>query len=432
MKICVWGTGYVGAVTTACLAESGHHVTAVDVDPSKIAFLNEGKSPIVEKDLGDLLSRNVKSRRIKATLNGYEAMAQSAISLICVGTPSSESGAIDCSYIEQVALQIGDILKEIESYHIVVVRSTILPGTMEKIIVPILEERSQKKVGIDFGVGYNPEFLREGSAVEDYFNPTQIVVGAINGSDAYTIMSIYEGIDAPRSIVSIKVAEAVKYVSNIWRAYKISFANEMGSILKITGVDVPAVMQVFKQDVKINMGPSFLNPGFAFGGSCLPKDIRAMRAYAKENKIHTDLLGAILKSNKEQIEKALRLIHETVAQKILLLGLTFKPYTDDLRESPYVVLARRLIAEKKTLDIVDDSLKSDHQDITHTKNNIYGDLMDKMKTVNDIIDSNYDVIILGHATPFYKEIINDILPKTKVIALSYPGEGYEHFQGLNW
>ena len=432
MKVVIWGIGYVGAVTSACLAKSGHDIIAVDVDEDKVDCLNRGCSPIIEKELDFLIAQGIERKKIRATSVIEGILDDRDMSLICVGTPSDETGHIDYKYITDVCTQIGSLLKDLTSYHIVVVRSTILPGTMRDIVIPILERISGKIAGRDFGVGYNPEFLREGCAIEDYFAPTQIVAAALNDKDADAIMSLYEDIEAPRSIVTLDEAEAVKYVSNIWRANKISFANEMGNIFQSCGLDSHKVMDVFAKDTKINHGPAFLKPGFAFGGSCLPKDIRAMRARARDNNIITPLLDAALQANDVQINKAINIVLENNVRKILLLGLSFKPDTDDLRESPYVILARALGKNGVSVDIIEPNIYGSELDLRERKKNFYKDLMSQMVSADNIDWSKYDLAVLGHATTYFNLILEEAPASLKILALTKPKNNTFSYQGLCW
>lgn len=358
MKISVFGIGYIGAVTAACLADAGHEVIAVDKAEVKVRCLNEGRSPIVEKGLDELIAAGVRRGRLQATTDFAGAVRETEISLVCVGTPSLPDGSLNLSYVVDTCRQIGGVLKGAPEFHTVVLRSTVVPGTLENVVRPVLEEASGGRAGADFGLGNNPEFLREGTAVEDFRHPTQIVVGALDRRTAEKIMDLYDGLDGPRSIVDVNVAEGVKYTSNAWRASKITFANEVGNVLKRHGVDSHKVMRVLFEDRRINLGPSFLMPGYAFGGSCLPKDIRALRASAKERGLATPLLDALLVANDLQVDHAVGLVEKTGKKVFGLLGLSFKAGTDDLRESPLVVLAERLLRRGFGLRIFDPCVQA--------------------------------------------------------------------------
>lgn len=356
MKISVFGLGYVGAVASACLAESGFEVIAVDMDPVKVKCLNEGRSPIIEPGLPEMIKSNKDKGLLSATLDVREAVMNSDISLICVGTPSNQDGSLKLDYVEAVCAQIGEVLKEKQAYHSVVLRSTVVPGTARNIAIPAIEKASGKKAGEGFGFGNNPEFLRESTAIYDYFNPPKIVIGATDDKTANMMVEIYKGIKADQAICTVEVAEGVKYADNAWHAIKVGFANELGNILKEMGVDSHKVMDIFFLDTKLNISKAYLKPGFAFGGSCLPKDVRAIRACGKEKGIKTHIFDALLEANDEQVKRASQMIKETGKKKIGMMGLSFKAGTDDLRESPLVTLADILIKEGYELVIYDPSV----------------------------------------------------------------------------
>ncbi|MGC8828865.1 MAG: nucleotide sugar dehydrogenase [Verrucomicrobiia bacterium] len=353
MKISVFGLGYVGAVLTGCFARDGHYVIGVDVDAGKASMVNEGKSPIIEKGLEELISDGVRSGRIIGTTDHYEAVRKTDVSMICVGTPSKPTGELDLSYILRVSENIGRAIKEKRDYHIVVVRSTVLPGTCEEKIIPVIEQISSKKFGSDFGVVSNPEFLREGSAIEDFLSPPMTVIGAEFDRDFDSIASLYEKIPAEIVRTSIKAAEMVKYASNAFHALKIVFANEIGSICKQYGVNSAEVMEIFCLDKKLNISSAYLKPGFAFGGSCLPKDLRALVRAAQNRDVETPLLRTISYSNELQIKTAFNLIAAKDVKKIGILGFAFKGGTDDLRESPIVTLIEMLIGRGYDLKLFD-------------------------------------------------------------------------------
>lgn len=356
MRISVFGIGYVGAVTSACLCDSGHQVIAVDKDSVKVQCLQEGLSPIIEKDLPEFIEKYTKDGSLKATEDIKEAIEQSDISLICVGTPSRKDGSLDLGYVETVCQEIGESIKDKDSFHTVVLRSTMVPGSALKTCLPILEKASGKKAGIDFGFGNNPEFLRESTAIFDYNNPPKIVVGANDEKSAEIIMSLYEGIEAPRIITTVDVAEGVKYADNAWHAMKVGFANEIGNILSDCGVDSHKVMDIFCQDTKLNISKAYLKPGFAFGGSCLPKDVRAIQAKGKEIGLETPIFDSLMIANDNQVKRALEKIKSSGKNSIVMLGLSFKAGTDDLRESPLVTLADQLLKSGYTLKIFDPNV----------------------------------------------------------------------------
>jgi len=353
MNVSVFGLGYVGSVSAASFADDGHSVIGVDVNADKVASVNAGKSPIVEPGLEEMLSRGAAEGRLRATMDTADAVANSEVSLICVGTPSRKNGSLDLRYLERVAEQIGAALRDRSAYHVVVVRSTVLPGTTHEVVIPALERTSGKKYGDGFGVSVNPEFLREGTALKDFRKPPLTLVGHNHAADASGTIALYQAIDAPLISTSIRVAEMMKYTSNTWHALKVCFANEIGNLCKRLGVDSHDVMDIFCRDEKLNLSSYYLKPGFAFGGSCLPKDVRALQYRAKEMDVELPVISSILPSNKLQIEQAFTQVMDTGKKNIGLLGFSFKAGTDDLRESPIVILAEALLGKGCTLRIYD-------------------------------------------------------------------------------
>lgn len=357
-RIGVFGIGYVGTVSAACLARDGHQVLAVDVNEEKVEILERGLSPIVEPRLGEHVLAAVRAGRLKATTDASTAVSSNDISLVCVGTPSQENGALETSFVIRVAQEIGEGLRKSKNFHSVVVRSTMLPGTMDKIIIPILERGSGKRVGREFGVAYLPEFLREGTAITDYDNPGAIVIGVDNDPRTLRrLLALHARSSVPPQVMSIRAAEAVKYANNAWHATKISFANELGLLCKAMGVDSHEVMNALTSDTKLNISPAYLKPGFAFGGSCLPKDVSALRHAGRMVDVDTPLLDAVLQANENQIRSAFRLVAATGKRRIGLVGLSFKPDTDDLRYSPMVEIAERLIGRGFELAIYDSNIR---------------------------------------------------------------------------
>jgi GDP-mannose 6-dehydrogenase len=352
-KISVFGIGYVGVVSAACLADDGHEVVAVDVDPAKVAAVNAGISPIVENGLDEIIARAVKSGRLRATTDGAQAVLDTDASFVCVGTPSDDTGAVGLKYVRSVCVDIGQALKRKASFHSVIIRSTIVPGTMDEVCIPTLEEASNMLAGQDFGVGYYPEFLRESTAIADYYDPGLIVFGALEDKTAAILKDINAQMPVPSNVVTLKTAEAVKYASNSWRAVKVTFANEIGNIAKASGVDGQQVMKLICSDVKVNISPYFMRPGFAFGGSCLPKDVRALQHLAHKKGVPSPLLDSVLKANAAQIDRAEKMVADSGAKSVGLVGIAFKPGTDDLRESPLAELASRLIAKGMELKVYD-------------------------------------------------------------------------------
>jgi len=353
MKISIFGLGYVGAVSAGCLANDGHTVVGVDPVTQKVDLLNSGRTPVIEKEIGEIISRTVASNNLSATSSVSKAILETSVSLICVGTPSQLNGSLDLKYVRSVCEQIGEVLKNKNEYHVVVARSTMLPGSMMSVVIPSLESASGKTAGEDFGVCNNPEFLREGTAVFDFYNPPKTVIGEIDQRSGDILSKIYEKLDAPLIRTDVKTAEMVKYSDNVWHALKVGFANEIGNIAKAVGIDGHTVMDIFCQDTKLNLSPYYMKPGFAFGGSCLPKDLRALTYKAHSLDIDVPILDSILISNRYQIDKGMNMIMEKGNKKVGVLGFSFKAGTDDLRESPLVELIERLLGKGYDLKLYD-------------------------------------------------------------------------------
>ena len=356
MDIAVIGLGYVGCVSAACLAQMGHTIIGVDINETKVNMINDGLSPIIEKNLDSIVKDQVASGRLKATRDIDKAVSQSGIVFICVGTPSRANGSLNTEYIERVCIEIGRALAQKPDYCTVALRSTILPGIAESVVVPLLEEHSGKKAGADFGFALNPEFLREGSSVYDFYHPPKTIIGELDRKSSDVIASIYEGIDAPVFRLGLGEAAMVKYADNSFHAIKVAFANEIGRICKLYDIDSRMVMDVFTKDVKLNLSSCYLKPGFAFGGSCLPKDLRAIIHTANQNDIEVPLLKATIESNMKHIEHALQIVKGDGRKKIGILGLSFKGGTDDLRESPVVAIVEQLIGKGYSVRIFDKNV----------------------------------------------------------------------------
>ena len=353
LAISVFGLGYVGCVSAACLAARGHAVIGVDANPDKIEFLRQGQSPVVEERIGELTAEVVGAGRLTVTADPAEAVLGSDVSIVCVGTPSAAGGGLSTRYLESVSEEIGEALASKDGWHVVVFRSTMVPGTCQNILVPILEQASGKRVGIDFGVCVNPEFLREGTSVWDFENPPKTVVGESDGRSGSAVMSLYDGLNGPRFRVPIAVAEMTKYVDNSFHALKVTFGNEIGTLCATLGLDSHEVMDIFLTDTKLNISAAYLRPGFAFGGSCLPKDVRALTHTARKHDLELPVLANILVSNEMQIRRVVDNILALGRRKIGIFGLAFKSGTDDLRESPMVELAERLIGKGYDVRIYD-------------------------------------------------------------------------------
>ena len=436
-SVSVFGLGYVGVVCSACLYQRGHSVIGVDVNEEKVDIVSSGRSPIVEKDVEAMLEEGVNAGRIRATTDSREAVLGSEISFVCVGTPSKANGSLDLTFVEKVSREIGAALREKHIYHIVVIRSTVLPGTIEGIVVPALEETSGKKAGEGFGVAMNPEFLRESTAVYDFNNPPKTVVGALSEADADSVLDLYEGLPGFTVKTSIKVAEAVKYTDNVFHALKVTFANEIGMICKSLGIDSHAVMDIFCQDTKLNLSPYYLKPGFAFGGSCLPKDVRALTYKAGRLDIDTPVLNAITESNRKQIDRALRHVIGVGKKRIGVLGFAFKSGTDDLRESPVVELIELLIGKGYDLRLYDRSVslaalygankRFIEEHIPHISS-----LM--VETINEVL-SHGEVIVIGNEAPEFAEVLNQLKPNQHVLDLVRIAPDVEtkaQYEGFAW
>ena len=419
MRVSVFGLGYVGSVSAAAFAADGHDVIGIDVNTDKVAAITAGRSPIVEPGLEELLAEGVAQRRLRATTNTEEAVNESDLSLLCVGTPSRKNGSLDLSYLVRVCEQIGDVLRTKKDYHVVVVRSTVLPGTTHGQVIPALEAHSGKKYGEGFGVAVNPEFLREGTALKDFRHPPLTLVGHNHAADAVPTKALYDNLDAPLYSTSIRVAEMMKYTSNTWHAVKVVFANEIGNLCKRVGVDSHEVMDIFCKDEKLNLSPYYLKPGFAFGGSCLPKDVRALQYRAKELDLEMPMINSVLESNHLQVQHAIDRIIETGKKKVGLFGFSFKAGTDDLRESPMVILAEALLGKGYQLCIYDRNVSLArlvganrayiNEQIPHLSQHL-------CESIDEVIAAS-DVIVVGNAAPEFSEGVYRCRPDQTVIDL---------------
>ena len=345
LSISLFGLGYVGSVSAACFAHMGHKVTGVDISKTKVEMLDSGRSPIIEARIDELVAQANKSCRLHATTDSIAAVLASDVSFVCVGTPSLKSGKLDLSHVEHVSREIGTALKQKKAFHTVVLRSTVLPGTTETLMIPAIESTSEKKHGTDFAVCYNPEFMREGSAVGDFLQPPYTILGSQSPEHLIAMRELYKEVPASMFETSIRVAEMVKYVSNLYHAVKVGFANEVGTLCKHLGVETDQVTKIFMSDTKLNISSAYLAPGFAFGGSCLPKDLRAITYRGKELDLELPLLESLMLSNAQHVDRAVEAVLATGKRKIAMLGLSFKAGTDDLRESPQVQLIKRLLGE---------------------------------------------------------------------------------------
>jgi len=419
LNISIFGLGYVGAVSAGCLANEGHTVIGVDPVQTKVDLINSGKSPIIEADIGEMIVASAQARKLCATTDLEKAIRGTELSFVCVGTPSQPNGNLDLTYIRRVCEQIGLALKDKSERHVVVIRSTILPGTMHNIVIPVLEETSGKKAGVDFGVCHNPEFLREGSAVKDFNAPPKTVIGELDSSSGDMLAELYAKLDAPLIRTDLKTAEMVKYVDNNWHALKIGFANEIGNLSKAFDVDAHEVMKIFCQDRKLNISPAYLQPGFAFGGSCLPKDLRAMAYQAKQRDLQLPILTSILPSNEMQIARGLQLILETGNRKIGVLGFSFKAGTDDLRESPMIEVIERLIGKGYDLRIYDKnvniaSLVGANRDFILNRIPHISRLM--VKRVDTVLE-HAQTIVIGNKDPEFQNVLERLREDQAVVDL---------------
>jgi len=437
MKLSVFGLGYVGCVSAACFARGGHSVIGVDVNPLKVEIINSGRSPIVEPGVEELISRSVKNDLLRATTDANQAVADSAVSLVCIGTPGNHNGSLDLSHIKRACQQIGEALGSKSGYHVVVMRSTMLPGTIEQTVVPTLEVFSGKRAGRDFGVAVNPEFLREGTSIYDFDHPPFTLIGADDEEARLLIQRLYANTGATMINVGIKEAEMVKYACNSFHALKVTFANEIGNVCKALGVDSHVVMDVFCKDTKLNLSPYYLKPGFAFGGSCLPKDVRAITYKAKVLDVEVPLLNSILQSNRQQVERAVDTVLRTGRKNVGVLGLSFKPGTDDLRESPMVTLIETLIGKGLKLTIYDRDVElarlfGANKEYIEREIPYISSLMNS--DLNSVIE-NSEVIVIGKTEDEFR-VLADKLNNGRVIIdlvrLFEVADARKQYNGICW
>ncbi|MCW2271538.1 MULTISPECIES: nucleotide sugar dehydrogenase [Pseudomonas] len=419
MRISIFGLGYVGAVCAGCLSARGHQIIGVDVQALKIDLINSGKSPIVEPGLGELLQQGVASGRLRGTLDAREAILETDISFLAPPTPSKRNGDLDVTYIEEVCRQIGEVLPLKTTRHTVVVRSTVLPGTLRKVVIPTLEQYSGLKAGVDFGVAVNPEFLRESTAINDYDYPAMTVIGELDSTSGDLLEEIYRELDAPIIRKTIEVAEMIKYTCNVWHAAKVTFANEIGNIAKAVGVDGREVMEVICQDHKLNLSKYYMRPGFAFGGSCLPKDVRALSYRAGQLDVESPMIDSLMRSNAAQVRKAFDIIASYDKRKVALMGLSFKAGTDDLRESPLVELAEMLIGKGFDLSIYDRNVEYAR---VHGANRDYIEskiphVSSLLRSDFDAVVANADVIVLGNSDEAFTPLVDRVSADKQVFDL---------------
>jgi len=439
LSVSVFGLGYVGSVSAACFASMGHKVIGVDVSRAKVEMLDSGRTPIIEARMSELVAEAKRASRLHATTDATEAVLNSDVSFVCVGTPSLKNGKLDLSHIESVAREIGGAIRQKKSAHVFVLRSTVLPGTTGTVALPILEKESGKKCGRDFTVCYNPEFMREGSAVADFLNPPYTILGASDKNHLAPLRELYKDLPAQLYETTIPVAEMVKYFSNCYHALKIGFANEMGTMCKHLGVDAQEVTKIFTSDTKLNISPAYLSPGFAFGGSCLPKDLRAITYKAKELDLKLPVLESLMPSNAVHIDRAVDMVMSTGKKKIAQLGLSFKAGTDDLRESPQVQLIKRLMGEGLEVRIWDEDVSLGRlaganrqyieEVIPHIGSVLTADLESVMRSA--------EVVILGNNSASRERLAQYLRPDQIVIDLIHLDrtkrpEGAKAYEGICW
>ncbi|MET8339278.1 nucleotide sugar dehydrogenase [Streptosporangium canum] len=438
MRISVFGLGYVGCVSAACLAASGHEVIGVDVNPTKIELIGRGQAPVVEERIGELTAEVVRAGALRATTDVAEAINATEISLICVGTPSAPNGSLSTTYLERVAEQIGQVLAGKSERHTIVFRSTMLPGTCTDLLIPILERTSGLRAGTGFGVAVNPEFLREGTSVRDFFEPPKTVIGQLDPASGDAVASLYEGLPGEVFRVPMAVAEMTKYADNAFHGLKISFANEIGAVCQALGLDSHQVMDVFLADRKLNVSPAYLRPGFAFGGSCLPKDLRGLVYAARRADVSVPLLSHVLPSNEDHLRRAFELVAAAGSRRIGLFGLSFKPGTDDLRESPLVELAERLLGKGYDLRIYDANvslsrLMGANRDYIESRLPHLGDLLSN--SADDVL-AHADVCVVGCKDPAVLSALDGAGDRTIIDLVRLPDaaerRAHPGYVGLGW
>jgi GDP-mannose 6-dehydrogenase len=437
MKLSIFGLGYVGTVCAGCLVSEGHTIIGVDVNTSKVDRMNAGLVSIVEPEVPELFVAGHQRKRLSATTSAGEAIHSTDVSLVCVGTPSQANGNLDLTHMTGVCEEIGEALRNKTSRHLVVFRSTMLPGTSDDLLIPILEARSGKKLGVGFDVCYNPEFLREGTSVYDFYNPPKIVIGECETGAGELLCQLYSGVNAPMIRTSIRVAEMAKYCDNAFHALKVSFANEIGNLCKKMGVDSHDVMSVFCEDKKLNLSSAYLKPGFAFGGSCLPKDLRALAYQAKRFDLESHVLNAILMSNAAQVQLAIQMIISLGKKRIGFLGMTFKPETDDLRESPLVSVIETLLGKGYAIRIYDRNVATSRliganrrfmeEHIPH--------LSSLLVSSTEELTAGVDVIVVGYQSSEFSVALQSLRADQTVIDLARLAKQVTtpaHYEGICW
>ncbi len=419
LRISIFGLGYVGTVSAGCLAADGHEVVGVDLVQTKVDLINSGQSPIIEAEIGEVLSSMVNSGHLRATTDFMRAICKTDVTFVCVGTPSQINGNLDLTYIRRACEQIGQALRQKAAHHVVVIRSTVLPGTMHRIVIPVLEEVTGKKAGMGFGICHNPEFLREGSAVRDFHAPPKTVIGEFDKASGDVLATLYQKLEAPLIRTDLETAEMVKYADNCWHALKIGFANELGNVCKAAGIDAHKVMKIFCEDRKLNISPAYLLPGFAFGGSCLPKDLRALSYQAKLHDLELPILSSILPSNELQVNRGIQLILNHGHRRVGILGFSFKAGTDDLRESPLIEVIERLIGKGYDLKIYDRnvniaSLVGANRDFILNRIPHISRLM--VETIDAVLD-HAETVVIGNKDPDFGGILGRLRAEQVLVDL---------------
>lgn len=417
MNISIFGLGYVGAVSAGCLTNDGNHVIGVDSNSTKVELIIQGRSPIIEQNLDEYIHNGIRSGKLTATSNVFDAIAQTEMSFVCVGTPSLENGKLDLTYIQRVCKEIGTALGRKSGFHAVVVRSTVFPGTVEHVLIPLLEEYSQKRSGDDFAVAMHPEFMREGSAVSDYYHPAKTIVGETGSTIGDVIESLYSDMDVQLVRTDIKTSEIIKYIDNTWHALKITYANEIGKLCKALSMDSHEVMDIFCHDTKLNISKAYLKPGFAFGGSCLPKDLRALLYQAKGLDLELPVIDSVLTSNALQVDYGVKMILGTENRKIGIMGISFKEGTDDLRESPMVEVVERLLGKGCDIRIFDRNVNlakligANREFILNRIPHISKLLVERP---DDVLNHS-KTIVIGNNSPEIRDILDRVKPSQIVI-----------------
>jgi GDP-mannose 6-dehydrogenase len=438
MKVSVFGLGYVGSVTAACLADKNHDVVGVEVNPDKLALFRAGQSPLFEPGLAELLAKVRGANRFTATASATEAIQHTIVSFICVGTPSKKGGQPDLSHVERVSREIGEALRTKRGPHTVVVRSTMLPGSIEDAIVPHIESASGKHEGEDFHVLANPEFMREGSAIRDFYEPPFVVIGERHAGTGDSLAGLYSCVNAPQVRITIRAAEAIKFACNAFHAMKITFANEIGQFCKAHGIDSHEVMDIVSRDTKLNISKTYLKPGLAYGGSCLPKDLRALVGRAREHDVELPMLEAIARSNLHQVQRTIESIAELGPREVGILGLSFKVGTDDLRESPIVIMAETLLGKGFKLAIHDSEVE-----LTRLTGANKRFLDEKLPHINSLLAaslkdvvSRSKILVVCKNAPEYRELGALISPHHHIVdlvaALKNADLPATQYHGLYW